>query len=394
MDFKLTEEQTTRRKEFFTVCAELEKQRPESYIGLESAFDIDECWAYHRHCAKEFAKRGWLSLGWPKEYGGTGDMMDKVMFSEARGYHEVPGVDPFGVAMLAPTLIAAASEEIKKEFLPGIASAEVTWCELWSEPNAGSDLAALTSTAIKQGDQYVVNGQKTWNSGAHRADWAFGVYKSDPKGKKHQNLTFLLCSMKTPGITVRPIPYMSGGIIYNEVYLDNVSIPSKNTVGQENGGWAVVNVLAGFERSSMDLVMGLVRALEDLVAYCNANKRNGGLLSQDYIVRSRLAQMAIEIEAVRTLAYRVADQQNRDEMGLMDAAAVKVFGSELLEKFAHIWTDILGPYGQVKNSKFSKMRGSAEYNYQGCFVPIISMGTNEIQRNIIAWYGLGLPRMK
>jgi alkylation response protein AidB-like acyl-CoA dehydrogenase len=394
MDFRLTSEQLERRKEFYKVCEELDKKKPASYIGFESQFHNEEGWNFHRHCAREFGKRGWLALGWPKEYGGSGTMMDKVMLAEARGYYELPGSDIFGVAMLAPTLLAAGSEEIKREFLPRIASGEIMFCELWSEPNAGSDLAMLQSSAVRKGDEFIVNGQKTWNTGAHYADWAFGVYKSDPTAKKHHNLTFILCDMKSKGVTVKGIPYMNGSHVYNEVYLDDVHMPAKYIVGQENEGWAVVNVLAGFERSNIDMVMGLVRAQEDMVKFCNENKRNGKPLSQDPLLRNRMAEIATSIEAVRTLAYRVADQQNRNEMGLMDAASVKIFASELLEKFAHLSTDVIGAYGGVKFSKFAKMKGTPEYNYQACFVPIVSMGTNEIQRNIIAWYGLGLPRMK
>ncbi len=394
MDFRLTPEQETRKKEFYKYCEELTKKKPESYIGIESKNDNDECWEFHRYCAREFGKRGWLSLGWPVEYGGSGDMMDKVLFSEAIGYYGLPGVDEFGVAMLAPTLLAAGGEEVKRQFLPGIAKGETMWCELWSEPNAGSDLAALGTTAIRKGDEFILNGQKTWNTAAHRADWAFGVYKSDPAAKKHQNLTFLLCDMKTPGITVKGIPYMDGSHIYNEVYLDDVHVPAKYIVGQEGGGWAVVNVLAGFERSNIALVYGLLRAMELLTNYANETKRNGVPLSKDPLIRNRIAELACDLEAVRTLAYRIADQQNRHEMGLMDAASVKVFASELMEKMAKMATDMLGPFGQVQHSKYARMGGVWESFYQACFVPIVSMGTNEIQRNIIAWYGLGLPRMK
>jgi len=252
MDFALTDEQIAHRKEFFKACSALENQKPASFVRFESIFEDDECWQFHRYCAKEHAKRGWLSLAWPAEHGGKGTMMDKVMFGEARGYHGVPGLDPFGVQMLAPTLLAAANEEVRKRFLPSIANAEIFWCELWSEPNAGSDLAALTSTAIKNGNEYILNGQKTWTSGAHKADWAFGVFKSDPNGRKHHNLTFLLFDMKSPGVTIRPIPYMNGATFYNEVFLDNVHVPAENVVGQEHGGWAVVNTLAGFERSALD----------------------------------------------------------------------------------------------------------------------------------------------
>ncbi len=394
MDFKLTDEQIERRKGFFEACKKLEKQKPTNFVGHESIYTSDEGWEYHLHCAKEFAKRGWLSLGWPPEYGGKGDMMDCVLFAEARGYYGIPGVDGFGVRMLAPTLLQAASEEIRKEFLPPIAAAEVIWCEPWSEPDAGSDLAALTATAIRKGDEYVINGQKTWTTGAHRADWGFGVFKTDPAARKHHNLSFLLFDMKTPGITVRPVLYMHGGHVYNEVYFDDAHIPTRNIVGQENEGWAVVNLLAGFERSGIDEIMRLLRGLEHLVAYCNETRRNGEPLSKDPVIRNRLAQIACELEAARTLAYRVADLQSRNEMSLMDASAVKIFTGELSERFASLATDILGPYGQVKFSRWAPMSGLWETMYQECFVFTVSMGTNEIQKNIIAWYGLGLPRMR
>ncbi|MHB8084863.1 MAG: acyl-CoA dehydrogenase family protein [Dehalococcoidia bacterium] len=394
MDFRLSAERLNRKKEFYSVCKELNTQKPGSYVGGEDIYNDDDCWAFHKYCAKEFANRGWLSLGWPREYGGTGDIMDKVLFTEAKGYYDLPGVDVFGVGMLAPTLFAAGSEEIKRRFLPGIANAEEFWCELWSEPNAGSDLASLSSTSIRQGDEFILNGQKTWNTGAHRADWAFGVYKSDPVGKKHHNLTFLLFDMKSHGVTVRPLQYMNGKHVYNEVYLDDVRVPAGNIVGIENGGWDVVNVLAGFERSNMELVMGLVKKIEELTSFCNKTRRNGKYLSQDPVIRNKIAGVACEIEAARMLAYRIADQQSRSEMGLMDAAAMKVFGSELAERVADVAMEVLGPYGQVKHSRFASMNGVWEYAYQANFLSVIALGTNEIQRNIIAWYGLGLPRMK
>jgi alkylation response protein AidB-like acyl-CoA dehydrogenase len=394
MDFELTEEQKAHRKEFFEVCNELEKKRPPSYVGFEATYSIDECWEFHLYCAKEFGKRGWLALGWPSEYGGTGTMMDQVLFAEARGYHRVPGFDIFGVQMLAPTLLQAASEAIKKEFLPPIAKGEVMWCELWSEPNAGSDLAILNTTAIKKGDEYVINGQKIWNTGAHRADWGFGVFKTDPTARKHHNLSFLLLDMKTSGITVRPIPYMDGGAPFCEVYFDDVHVPARNIAGQENEGWAVVNLLAGFERSGMVEIMSMFHELEELVKYCNETERNGQPLARDPIIRNRVAQLACELEAARSIAYRIADLQNRNEMALMDSSAAKIFYSELSERFAFLATDIAGPYGQVKTSRWAPAHGAWEQAFQECFVTTISMGTNEIQRNIIAWYGLGLPRMK
>ncbi len=296
--------------------------------------------------------------------------------------------------MLAPTILAKANEEIKREFLPGIASGETAWCELWSEPNAGSDLAALTCTAIRKGDEYIINGQKTWTTGAHRANWGFGLCKSDLQGRKHHNLIFLLLDMKAPGISVRPLIFKNMENIYTAVLFADVHVPAKNTVGNENEGWVVTQVLAGFERSRMELIMGMQRMLEELIQYCNETKRSGQPLARDPIIRNRVAQIACELEAARALSYRIVDLQSRSEMALMDAAAVKIFGSELAERMVFLATDIMGAYGQVKFSKWSPSEGLWEKEYHEYFTQIISMGTNEIQRNIIAWYGLGLPRMK
>ena len=209
--------------------------------------------------------------------------------------------------MLAPTLLATANEEIKRGFLPGIASANTTWCELWSEPNAGSDLASLTSTAIRKGDEYIINGQKTWTTGAHRADWGFGLFKTDPEARKHHSLSFLLLDMKSPGITMRPVSHMNAQHIYNEVFFDDVRVPAENIVGTENEGRAVTQVLAGFGRSNLEIIMGLQRILEELVKCCNETRRNGQLLAKNPVIRNRLAQVACELEAARTLAYRIVD---------------------------------------------------------------------------------------
>jgi len=395
MDFKLTDEQVKLRKEFFNVCERLAKKRPEGFGGLEGVYDTDEGWAYHLSCAKEFAERGWLSLGWPSEYGGQGTIMDKVFLSEATGYYDVPGVDIFGVDMLAPTLHAVASDEIKREFLPSIASGERMWCELWSEPNAGSDLAALNTSAVRRGDEYVINGQKIWSTGAHRGHWAFALVRTDPNAdRKQKGITFILFDMKTTGISVKPLLYMDRCHIYNEIFLDDVRVPVKNVVGEENQGWSVTQTLANFERSSLGAIMAMHRQLEQLVNYCNETKVKDEPLAKDPLIRNRVAQIACDLWAAHALAYRIVDAQSKNEMAAFDASAVKVFSGELQARMAQLGTDILGPYGQVKHSRWAAFGGTYEKWYQQSFILNIAMGTNEIQRNIISWYGLGLPRMK
>lgn len=395
MDFRLTDEQEALRKEYVEVCRELEKRKPEGFSELESIYDTDEGWEYHLYCAKEFAKRGWLSLGWPPEYGGKGTIMDRVLFAEAAGYYDIPGVDLFGIQMLGPTLLAAANEELKREFLPQIASADTMWCQLWSEPNAGSDLAALTTTARREGDVYVINGQKSWSTGAHRADWAFALVRTDPNAEtKHRGLTFVMFDMKTPGITVRPLLYMDGGHLYNEVFFDDVRVPVRYVVGEENKGWAITQLTASFERSNLGAIMGMERRLQELVSYCNETEIDGEPLARKPLVRDKLADLACQIEAARTLAYRIADAQSKNEMAMFDASAVKVFAGDLSRRIAVAACDILGPYAQVKRSEWARLGGMIERQYLQYFILTVSMGTNEIQRNIIAWYGLGLPRMR
>jgi hypothetical protein len=395
MDFKLTEDEEKRRKEFFDVCREMEKERPPGARGLIASLEAEapEAVAYDERCRQEFAKRGWLRIGWPAEYKGIGTMMDRVFFAEATGYYGIPGVDIFGVGMLSPMLIQAATKEIKDRFLPPIGNGEVLWCEGYSEPNAGSDLANVSTTAIRKGDEYIINGQKTWTSGAHRADWMFGVFKSDLQARKHHNLSFLLMDVKSPGITIRPLLYFNGTHIYNEVFFDDVHVPADQIIGEENRGWEITQLLLGFERSNVGAVMSLRRQLDDLVEYCNETKVGGKLLAQDSVIRNRLAEMACNIEACRTLAYYIADQQRRPGgLGLFEASAIKTFSGDLTECMGVLGSDILGTYGQVKLSKWAPQDGQWESNPQDAFVLTISMGTNEIQKNIIAWAGLGMPR--
>jgi alkylation response protein AidB-like acyl-CoA dehydrogenase len=397
MDFKLTEEQVKRRSDFFEVCKELEKKQPPNWVDPpHDMYHDDESWNYHTYCAKEFAKRGWLSFGWPAEYGGTGTMMDRAFLSEARGYYRIPGVEQFGIQLLSPTLLEFGTEEQKRAYLPRIAAAEIVGCQLWSEPNAGSDLANVSATAIRKGDEYIINGQKSWTTGAHYADYGFGLFRTDPDAQpKQRGLSFILIpDIKAPGITVVPYLFMNISHSYNDVFFDDVHVPVSNLLGKENDGWRVTRATANSERSGLDRIMELTRQLDDLVNYCNETKINGELLAKNPIIRNRLAEMACEIEAARTLAYRVAWLQDQKKLGALEASAVKVAMGDTVQRMAFLGADILGPFAQVKYSKWAPLRGYYENAYQLAFSGVIAMGTNEIQRNIIAWTGLGLPRMR
>jgi alkylation response protein AidB-like acyl-CoA dehydrogenase len=398
MDFKLTKEQIALRGEVFEVCKELEKKQPPYWTGVgageEERFTTDEGWEYHLYCTKEFARRGWISRPWPREYGGIeAPLIEQTFFNEARGYYGIP-IDNLGVKMLAPSLIAIGTDKQKKEHLPPIANGDLMWCQLWSEPNAGSDLANVSTRAVRRGDEYVINGQKTWTTGAHRADWGFGLFRTDVEASKHKGLSFVMVDMRTPGVSVRPYYSLNMTHMYNDVFFDDVHVPVRNVIGEENKGWEVTRVFANFERSGVEGIMESKRHLDDLIEYCNTTEADGEPLAKNPIVRNKLAELVTEVEAARALSYRVIDLQTKGNLAAMDASAIKIFTSEMGLRIIYFGADLLGPYAQVQYSEWSPLKGLFEAAYQMGFAATIAMGTNEIQRNIIAWYGLGLPRMK
>jgi len=396
MDFRLTPEQEALKREFEEFFKKEMKNAPPGWAGaLENLFS-EEGFPFHRHMAQRLAQKGWLVRPWPKEYGGqNAPMIEQLIFSEVLGYHRGAGIDIFGVGMLGPTLLAAGSEEQKREHLPPIARAEIFWCQGWSEPNAGSDLASLTTRAVRDGDDYIINGQKIWTSGAQHADWMFMLARTNPEEKRSRGLSFFLLDMKTPGVTIRPLYSMEGSHLFNEVFFDDVRVPARNRVGEENQGWAITRATMNFERSNVGMMSGLRRDLEELVEFCKETRWNGKTLAQNPFVRHTLAQIAIEIEAGRAMSYRIAWIQEKGGliMAAHAASAAKVYGSELAQRFAYAGYEIMGLYGQVKrDSKWAPLRGRFESASQLCMGMNIAAGTSEVQRNLIAWVGLGLPR--
>jgi alkylation response protein AidB-like acyl-CoA dehydrogenase len=396
LDFRYTPEQQALRQEFDDFFREeMKSAPPELRSSMESLFEVESCWQFHKQLGKKLAAKGWISMAWPKEYGGRdAPLIEQFIFNEVRGYHRAPGIDPIGVGMLAPTLIATASEEHKREHLPHMARAERDWCQLWSEPNAGSDLASLTTRAVRVGDEYIVNGQKIWTSGAHRADWGFMLARTNPEEKRSKGLSFFLVDMKTPGITVRPLYSMAKGHMFNEVFLDDVHVPVRNRVGEENQGWFTSQMTSNFERSMIDLFSNARRDLEKLVEFCKETAWSGRPLSENQIVRHKLAQLSIEIEA--GLAYSHSVVWNQIKGGLISAAplaaAAKVMASELTQRLNYAGCDIMGLYGQVGGTKWGPMGGRYQNYYQQCMGLNMGGGTSEVMRNLVSSMGLGLPR--
>jgi alkylation response protein AidB-like acyl-CoA dehydrogenase len=395
MDFTFTPEQEALRREFEEFFSKEEKNAPPGWVGgWESRYETDENWAYHRSVTKKLAQKGWLSLAWPKEYGGQEHShVEQAIFGEVFEYHRVPAID-INLLIVGPGILAFGSDELKKEWLPKMAKGEIVFCQGWSEPNAGSDLASLTTRAVEDGDDYILNGQKIWTTGGHRADHIFILARTDPTVKKSKGLTYFLSEINRPGITVRPLYYMNRAHVYKEVFLDNVRIPKKNIVGGINQGWLVTMAGVNFERSGTGGIAAIRRDFEELVKFCRETSYRGQPLGKDPIIKHRLAQLAIEIEAARQWAWYVVWLQSRDPLGtIAEPSASKYFLSDLTVRMANVAVDAMGLYGTVRQgSKWAQLYGKFESMCQINLGATIAGGSDETQKNIIAWMKLGLPR--
>lgn len=396
MNFKLTPEQEALKAEFDAHFREEAKRAPEGWFGgFETRFETDENWAYYRSVIDKCAQKGWLSLPWPKEYGGQElSFIEQALFAQSAEYHRVPAIDVH-LSIVSAGILEYGSEEIKKEWLPRMARGEIDFAQCWSEPNAGSDLASLTTRAVEDGDDYVINGQKIWTTGAHRANHLFILARTDPDAPKHKGLTYFLSPIDRPGIEIRPLYYMNRAHVYNETFFDDLRVPKKNIVGQVNQGWYVTMAGVNFERSGAGGVAAMQRDLEDLVRFCKEHHRGGQQLSKDPMVRRKLAELAVDIEAARQWSYHVAWQQSKNPFSFAEPSAGKYYMTELMVRMANIGLEIMGLYGTLKQgSKWSALRGKFEAQCQITLGFTIAGGSTETQKNIIAWMGLQLPRMK
>lgn len=398
MDFKFTKEQELLREEFDQFFREEMKHAPAHWGrgGFEDQYTTDEGFAFHDDMKRKLGVNGWLSRAWPKEYGGQeAPLIEQLIFNEVLAYHRAPGIDSFGLTMFAPTLMVGGSEEHKKRLLPPIAKGEVQYCQGWSEPDAGSDLANLSTTAIRDGDDYVVNGQKTWTTAGHRATHMFLLARTDPDSTRSRGLSIFHLPMDLPGIEVRPIHYMDGSHLTNDVFFKDVRISASDLIGEENYGWALTRETMNFERFGVAGFMEGKRNIEDLIAYTQSTKRNGRLISEDPIVRQKIAKLYMAHDVGQTLAYKINWEQSKGGLALAASLASesKVFGSEACQQLSNITTEVLGLHGQLEHSKWAPLQGRGPAMYQFSIAGNIYAGSSEVQRNLIAWSALGLPRM-
>ena len=400
---KESEQADALRQEVRTWLAENlpEKWGTPEYVGPERA--SDEAQEAGKSWQKRLYDAGYTGFGLPKEFGGVERPAWEIqMIREELGRRGTPpGPASLGPLMVVGTLMAWGSDEQKKRYIPKILNGEESWCEGFSEPNAGSDLANVQTTGVRDGDEWVVNGQKVWTSSWSFADWSLLVVKTDPDAPRHRNLSYFVFDTTTPGFSRRPLRQMSGETEFGEMFFDDMRIPHKNMIGEEGRGWYVALATLGAERGggitgagvSLGLLMRGVGGVDSLIRLAKDTKRYGKTVWEDAIYRQRIAQIAIENQAQRYSGTRMAVKARRKELTGSEPSIGKIYRSELRKRQGDMVMEIIGAYSQL-------MRGDPRAIDDGAQVyamlrsrgATIEMGTSEINRNIIAERILGLPR--
>ncbi len=395
MDFQYTADQDAFRLELrewleanLTDDLRVDDAQDERVAPDRETFERRVAWQKKMHAA------GWVGISWPQEYGGRGaTLMEQVIFDEECFRARAPILPGYsGIGMAGPTLIEWGTEAQKRHFLPRILSGEDIWCQGYSEPGAGSDLASLSTRAEDRGDHFVVNGQKVWTSGAQFADWIYLLVRTDPKAPKHRGISYLLVDMHTPGITVRPLVLMTGHQHFNEVFFVDVVVPKANLVGKQNEGWRPAMTTLMYERKS-----GGGRSHMDQIIRLGALARRvtaGGRPAWDSpLVRQGFAQLAIEATCLKYTRLRNLTRQLRGEPPGPEGSILKLFGSELGVRIADFAGEMLGTHVLLNRPSeavpdaprwYNRVLAARQYTIAG--------GTSEIQRNIIGERVLGLPK--
>ena len=360
------------------------------------ALDVDAEEPEHAPLIQQFrrklAQRGWLTMAWPREYGGNAaPHLRQLVFNEETAYRRVPATG-MGVNILAPVLMIHGTSQQKRFFLNKIAQADIDWAQGYSEADAGSDLASLQTAAVEDGDDFVVTGAKLWKGAHNGADWMFMLVRTDPDAPKHRGISFLLAEMDSPGISVSTFPMMYDGS-RSLVTFDEVRVPKRNLVGEKNQGWYVGAASLDFERSGVGVPARARRFLEEMTARYRVTGSPNGAPWDDTIVRHRIADMAVEIQACRLMCYNVAWKQSQGLVPNQEASVVKLLGTEMEQRLFLLGMRLLGLWGQIGSSELrAPLEGRIESGYRRSLYLTVYGGTSEIQRNIIATRGLGLPR--
>jgi alkylation response protein AidB-like acyl-CoA dehydrogenase len=345
---------------------------------------------------KILAKKGWLAPSWPVEWGGTDwSPVQRYIFEEEYAYAGAPPIAPFGPTMCASVLLKFGSEAQKKRFLPRIYHCDDFWCQGYSEPGSGSDLASLKCRADRQGDHYVVNGQKIWTTLGHYGDWIFCLVRTDSTvAKKQEGISFLLIDMKTPGITVRPLILLDEGHEVNEVFFDDVKVPLENLVFEENKGWTVAKYLLGHERLNTGRIGASKREMIKLKDMAARTMKNGRPLIEDPRFRDKVSRVEVELMALEITNLKFVDEMRRTGQIGADVSMLKIKGTEIQQAITELLMQVAGPMAQsfkpVDYDGFDAFMGSIAARYFNFRKTSIYAGSNEIQRGIIAKMSLGL----
>ncbi|MBA3763227.1 MAG: acyl-CoA dehydrogenase family protein [Chthoniobacterales bacterium] len=391
MDLNLTRNEQEFRNEF---RAWLDTNVPAEWTGGGStgSEDNDAYIRYLHDWQRKLYEGGWAGISWPKEYGGRGaTLMEQSIFQAELARANAPQlIGTIGLSLVGPTIIAMGTEEQKSGYLSKILSGEEIWCQGFSEPNAGSDLAAVGTKAARDGDDFIVNGQKIWTSFAQMADWCLLLVRTDSDAPKHKGITCLLTDMHSEGISVRPLRQMSGDSGFNEVFFSNVRVPAAQILGEVNKGWTTGIAALMNERANLGAGIQVVfkRNLEALIERSRTIERNGRPASEDPLVRQKLAQAYLELEILRLNTDRSLTSLSKTGIPGPEGSTQKLYWSEMNQRTQQAAQEILGPYGQLKDFD----NGMWEYAYLRTRGNTIEAGTSEIQRNIIAERVLGLPK--
>ncbi len=400
MDLDFSPEDNAFREEARAFIAENYPKELREHQKSEDALTREDYLSWHRI----LAKKGWSAPSWPKEWGGTGwTPTQKYIWSEEQAKADTIGILPFGVAMLAPVIYTFGTQEQKERFLPGIRDGEVWWCQGYSEPGAGSDLASLKAKAERiTGDDgkeyYLVNGQKTWTTLAQHADWGFFLVRTDPTAKPQAGISFLLIDMKSPGVTVRPIITLEGGHEVNDVFLDNVKVPVENRIHEENKGWTCAKALLQHERSGIAGVARSKRGLERLRGIARSEPADsGGPLISDPFFKRRVAELEIDLTALEFTELRTLAGESSGKGPGLESSILKIKGTEIQQRLTELTLEAAGHYGapylRGLGHNFAVGPDYADGvagTYFNTRKTSIFGGSNEIQRNIIAKMVLGL----
>jgi alkylation response protein AidB-like acyl-CoA dehydrogenase len=351
--------------------------------------------------SRKLAQRGWLVMSWPEKYGGhSASLFEQTIYEMEIAYWGIPGawMGISGTQWVGPCLMLFGTEAQRERYLPLIASGEKdgVWCTCYSEPNAGSDFANICTRAVRDGDDYVINGQKVWTSAAHRAKWCWLAARTNADvAKKHHGISIFIVDMQSPGVTVNPILNYYGRHHFNEVFFDNVRVPASDLVGEENKGWYYLMQSLAFERRSLAPTTygACKRILEDLSEYASQTGRQGQPLSKNPLVRAKLADLAIDLEALKMFAFQLAWRISLGQIPTYESSRNKVASDELTKRVAIAGAEVLGVYSQIDpDSEWAKLDGAIQGAYLGFPGQGIAAGTAEIEKSIIAQFRLGLPK--